>query len=186
MDNYFSQNGKPVVLFVGRLAEVKGVTYLIEAMKQVDAILAIVGEGPLRQELERQAAPLGDKIRFLGGKTHDELATIYASADVFVAPSVKAKDGGVEGFGLVFLEAMASGLPVVASRSGGIPDLVHDGENGLLVPPAEPQALAEAINRVLLNPELKTKICQKGNETAQSFSYKNVGEKYKKVSESIL
>ena len=186
VDNYFSQNGKPVVLFVGRLAEVKGVTYLIEAMKQVDAILAIVGEGPLRQELERQAAPLGDKIRFLGGKTHDELATIYASADVFVAPSVKAKDGGVEGFGLVFLEAMASGLPVVASRSGGIPDLVHDGENGLLVPPAEPQALAEAINQVLTENEFRKKLVHDGMLTVQNYDYCVTGQKYaKKLKECI-
>ena len=186
VDNYFSQNGKPVVLFVGRLAEVKGVTYLIEAMKQVDAILAIVGEGPLRQELERQAAPLGDKIRFLGGKTHDELATIYASADVFVAPSVKAKDGGVEGFGLVFLEAMASGLPVVASRAGGIPDLVHDGENGLLVPPAEPQALAEAINQVLTENEFRKKLVHDGMLTVQNYDYCVTGQKYaKKLKECI-
>ncbi len=98
-ENYFGQNGKPVVLFVGRLAEVKGVTYLIEAMKQVDAMLVIVGDGPLREQLEEQAKPLGDKVQFLGAKTHDQLAEIYASADVFAAPSVRAKDGGVEGFG---------------------------------------------------------------------------------------
>lgn len=185
-ENFFGQREKPVILFVGRLAEKKGVTYLIDAMRQIDGVLVIVGDGPLRSALEKRASPLGKKVRFIGPKTHEQLAEIYASADVFAAPSVQAKDGDVEGFGLVFLEAMASGLPVVASRSGGIPYLVHDGENGLLVPPTESQPLAEAINRVLMNPELKIKICQKGNETAQSFSYKNVGEKYKKVLESIL
>ena len=177
-ENFFGQNGKPVVLFVGRLAEKKGVTYLIEAMKQVDAMLVIVGDGPLREQLEEQAKPLGDKVQFLGAKTHDQLAEIYASADVFAAPSVRAKDGGVEGFGLVFLEAMASGLPIVASRSGGIPDLIHNGENGLLVEPGNVEELAGAIERVLENRDMRAELVTSGNKTVEFYDYRTVGFQY--------
>ena len=165
-------------MFVGRLAEVKGVTYLIEAMKQVDAMLVIVGDGPLREQLEEQAKLLGDKVQFLGAKTHDQLAEIYASADVFAAPSVRAKDGGVEGFGLVFLEAMASGLPIVASRSGGIPDLIHNGENGLLVEPGNVEELAGAIERVLENRDMRAELVTSGNKTVEFYDYRTVGFQY--------
>ena len=185
-ENFFGQNGKPVVLFVGRLAEKKGVTYLIEAMKQVDAMLVIVGDGPLRAQLEEQAKPLGDKVQFLGAKTHDQLAEIYASADVFAAPSVQAKDGDVEGFGLVFLEAMASGLPVVASRSGGIPYLVHDGENGLLVEPGNVEELAGAIRKMINMEDLRNVVCANGMERIQNFTYTSVGKKYIKLLENLI
>lgn len=185
-ENFFGQNGKPVVLFVGRLAEKKGVTYLIEAMKQVDAMLVIVGDGPLREQLEEQAKPLGDKVQFLGAKTHDQLAEIYASADVFAAPSVQAKDGDVEGFGLVFLEAMASGLPVVASRSGGIPYLVHDGENGLLVEPGNVEELAGAIRKMISMEDLRNVVCANGMERIQNFTYTSVGKKYIKLLENLI
>lgn len=184
-ENFFGQNGKPVVLFVGRLAEKKGVTYLIEAMKRVDAQLVIVGDGPLRAQLEEQAKPLGDKVQFLGAKTHDQLAEIYASADVFAAPSVQAKDGDVEGFGLVFLEAMASGLPVVASRSGGIPYLVHDGENGLLVEPGKAEELAGAIERVLKNVNLRMILIKGGKETVGIYDYRTIGFRYGSLLEQI-
>ena len=125
IENYFGQGDKKAVLFVGRLVEIKGVKYLIEAMRDVDANLYIVGDGPLREELKEQASSL-DNVFFLGSKSHKELETIYASADIFCMPSITAKDGGQEGFGLVMLEAMASGLPVVASNSGGITQLIKD------------------------------------------------------------
>lgn len=131
-ENYFGQGDKKVVLFVGRLAEKKGVTYLLEAMVEIDALLVVVGDGPLREELKAQAEAIKEKVVFLGAKTHDELRIIYASADIFVCPSVTGKDGAQEGLGLVILEAMASGVPVVASRSGGIVQLIVDGTNGLL------------------------------------------------------
>ena len=87
----------------------------------------------------------GKKIVFLGAKTHEELKKIYASADLFVMPSITAKDGDKEGFGLVILEAFASGLPIVASRSGGITDIVKDGVNGFLVEEKDVSGMAEQI-----------------------------------------
>lgn len=186
-ENYFNQNNRKAVLFVGRLAEKKGVTYLIDAMKQVDnAVLYIAGKGSLETELKKQAEELGDKVVFLGPKTHQELAEIYASADVFVAPSITAKDGDKEGFGLVIIEAMASGVPVVASRSGGITDIITDGNNGLLCEEKNIDELAQNINRVLSDDGLRDKLIRNGMETAVQNSYEEVGKKYHKLIEEYF
>lgn len=178
VQNYFNQGDQKVVLFVGRLAEKKGVTYLIEAMKEVDAKLVIVGDGPLRKQLEDQAKEQGDKIEFLGAKTHDELKTIYASADVFVAPSVTAKDGDQEGVPTAIMEAMASGLPVVASASGGIEELIINNVNGLLVGEKDIKGITERINKVLLDKQLYYSITKKALETSAQLDYKKLAEKY--------
>ena len=182
VENYFGQGDKKVVLFVGRLAEKKGVAYLIEAMKQIDALLVIVGNGPLRKTLEEQAEQVGkDRIRFLGEKTHEELKKIDASADIFVAPSVTAKDGDQEGLGLVLLEAMASGLPVVASKSGGITQIIKDGENGLLCEEKCVWQLAENICALLNDECLYKKIAENGNRTVKAYDYVQTTEKYMQI-----
>lgn len=187
VENFFDQKDKKVILFVGRLAEVKGVPVLLKAMEQIeDALLIIAGSGDQEEELKRLALPLGDKVRFVGKKTQEELATYYASADVFVAPSIRTKSGLEEGFGLVFLEAMASGLPVVASRSGGIPDLVHDGENGLLTEPGDPDDLAKALNRLLQDEALREVLSQNGYATAKDHDYSAVGERYAKLLKGMI
>lgn len=185
--DYFGQGDKKVVLFVGRLAEKKGVTYLIEAMKQIDAMLVIVGDGPLRQSLEEQAMQLErGKVRFLGGKTHDELKTIYASADIFVAPSITAKDGDQEGLGLVILEAMASGLPVVASHSGGISQLIKDGVNGLMCDEKCVWQLADNISSLLDDCGLAQKIIQGAKKVVEKYDYVNIAEQYREKIEMML
>lgn len=181
---YFGNNAGKSVLFVGRLAEKKGVTYLIEAFKKVSgATLYIVGGGPLEEELKAQASveELRDKVVFLGPKSHDELPKIYASADVFCAPSVTASDGDKEGFGLVILEAMASGTVVVASRSGGIPDIISDGKNGFLVEERDTDGLAYAINKALS--EDMSDIVSAGMQTADSYSYEKIAERYHQMIE---
>ncbi|WP_300926941.1 glycosyltransferase family 4 protein [uncultured Dubosiella sp.] len=184
IENYFNQENKKVVLFVGRLAEVKGVKYLIESMKDVDAKLVIVGSGPLEAQLKKQAETLRNKVEFLGPKTHKELKTIYASADIFVMPSITASDGGKEGFGLVILEAMASGLPVVASDSGGIPTIVENNYNGFLVEEKSSRALSCAINKILKSPEKEKKEMKiRVIETANKYSYEEIGKKYFKFME---
>lgn len=185
-EQFFGQGEKKVVLFVGRLAEKKGVTYLIEAMKEVDAMLVIVGKGPLEDELKKQAEPLKEKVRFLGAKTHEELQTIYASADVFAAPSVTAQDGDKEGFGLVIIEAMASGLPVVASRSGGIVDIVKENENGFLSEEKDIKQLADNINKILKDDRLYTDMAKKAVETAKQFDYAVIAEKYMHLIENYI
>jgi len=180
IENYFGQGEKKVVLFVGRLAEKKGVTYLIEAMKKVEALLVIVGSGPLEKDLKAQAAEQGDKIQFIGAKTHEELKTVYASSDVFAMPSITATDGDREGLPVVALEAMASGLPVIASRSGGIEEVISDGENGMLCGEKNIGQLRECMNRLLKDRELYQKIIRRGEDTVKQYDYQYIAGCYKK------
>ena len=182
-ENYFGQGNQKVLLFVGRLAEKKGVCYAIEAMRNVDnAMLVIAGDGPLREELQRQADKVmrgtGKKIVFLGAKTREELKKIYASADLFVMPSITAKDGDKEGFGLVILEAFASGLPIVASRSGGITDIVKDGVNGFLVEEKDVSGMAEQIDRLLKDEEIYNKMQIEAKKSAQQYDYRQIAARY--------
>ena len=183
VENYFGQGDKKVVLFVGRLAEKKGVSYAIEAMRQVNnAMLVITGDGPLKSKLQRQAETVqkesGSTILFLGAKTHEELKGIYASADLFVMPSITAKDGDKEGFGLVILEAFASGLPIVASRSGGITDIVKDGVNGYLAEEKDVSGLADRINIVLQDKNIYNKMQTEAKKTAQRYDYCEIAKRY--------
>lgn len=183
--NYFEQGNKKVILFVGRLVEIKGVTYLIDAMKSIDAILVIVGNGPLREELELQSKPLKGKVIFWGTKTHEELKEIYASADIFAVPSVSTQAGGKEGLGIVILEAMASGLPVVATRTGGIPDLITEGKNGLLFEQKNIIQMAECINKILNDEELRISLINEGIKTVEDYDYKNIAKRYKEILDNI-
>ena len=176
--DYFGQGKRKVALFVGRLAEKKGVTYLISAMKQMDAVLVIVGEGPLREKLQEQARDMNVEAVFLGAKTHDELKRIYASADVFVMPSVTAKDGDQEGLGLVMLEAMASGLPIVANDSGGISQVIENGVNGLLCQEKNVAQLTDAISTVLNDDVLASRLRKNGAELVKQYDYKEIAAKY--------
>ena len=169
--DYFGQGDKKVVLFVGRLAEKKGVTYLLGAMEQIDAMLVVVGDGPLREELEIQGKRINER----------ELKKIYASSDVFVCPSITAMDGDVEGFGLVMLEAMASGLPIVASNSGGIVQLIEDGVNGLLCEEKSIWQLIDNICSLLSNEDFYQQIAKNGKKTVEQYDYCLISKKYKAV-----
>ncbi len=179
--NYFQQNEKKVVLFVGRLAEKKGVTYLIDAMKNIDAKLVIVGDGPLRESLELQAKEQGNKIIFLGAKTHEELKTIYASADIFVAPSVTAKDGDKEGIPTAIMEAMASGLPIVASNSGGICEIIEDEKNGYLVEEKNVEQLIDRINQIILYPDRAEAMQEEALKSSKEKDYRSLAKRYAKI-----
>lgn len=178
VSNYFNQDDKKVVLFVGRLAEKKGVKYLIEAMREVDALLVIVGDGPLRDELKKQAKILGDKVKFLGAKTHDELKIIYASADIFVAPSITANDGDQEGLPTTIMEAMASGLAVVASDSGGISQVISDDINGLLCKEKDINGLSKSISKCLVD-ENRIKFINENKSSIDKCSYSSLVKQYK-------
>jgi phosphatidylinositol alpha-1,6-mannosyltransferase len=146
-----------VILTVGRLVERKGFDLSLEATARLletgkDIRYLIVGEGPQKRKLQQLASKLGleDHVVFVGSVAEEELAAHYNLATLFVMPSRYMPDeGSVEGLGLVYLEAMASALPVVAGRSGGVPDIVIDGENGLLVDPGSVTELTGAIDRLL-------------------------------------
>ncbi len=148
-----------IVLFVGRLVEKKGCGNLIEAMAEVQrrrpaAELVVIGGGPLRADYEARAAALRVRCRFLGHQPTAVVKEWMARAAVFCVPSVVAGSGDAEGFGMVFIEAQAMGLPVVSTRSGGIPEAVKDRETGLLVSERDPRALAEAILQLMQDGEL--------------------------------
>jgi glycosyltransferase involved in cell wall biosynthesis len=138
----------PLVLTVARLDAQKGVAYLLGAAADVpDAVFVIAGEGPERAALEAQASSLGiaHRVRFLGHRR--DVPALLAIADLFVLPSLW------EGLPLSVLEAMAAGVPVVATRIGGTDELVRDGETGTLAPPENGPALADAIRSVLYDRE---------------------------------
>lgn len=185
IEDYFDTERK-VVLFVGRLAEKKGVKYLIEAMKEVDAVLYIVGEGPLGMELREQAKSYEDKVKFLGAKSHEELPVIMASADLFVAPSIVATNGDQEGLPVSIMEALASGLPVVAGNSGGTKDIIENGVNGFVVDAKNVEQLTDKINQIIKNDILLKKMGENSVKTAKKYSYKIIGEKYHELIQEKL
>jgi phosphatidyl-myo-inositol dimannoside synthase len=126
-----------------------------------DAALLLVGAGRYRDELETLAGSLGvaDSVRFTGGVPHDELPAHYAAGDVFAMPC-RTRRGGldIEGLGIVFLEASATGLPVLVGDSGGAPDAVRDGETGLLVDGREVAAVADRLVQLLTDESLRSRM----------------------------
>ena len=148
-----------IVLFVGRLVEKKGCASLIEAMAKVQHCdpateLVVIGDGQLRPDYEARAAALRLRCCFLGTQSTNVVRDWMARAAIFCVPSVIAASGDTEGFGMVFIEAQAMGLPVVSTLSGGIPEAVKHGETGLLVSERNPGALAEAILQLMRDEEL--------------------------------
>ncbi|MEX2584319.1 MAG: glycosyltransferase family 4 protein [Gemmatimonadota bacterium] len=169
------------ILFVGRLVERKGVQVLLRAMTGLNGggavRLTVAGDGPLRRELERLAAELDleDRVEFTGRVTDGELRRLYDTSDLFVLPAVRDAKGDVEGLGVVLIEALLHGVPVVASDSGGIPDIVRDGETGLLVRPGDPGDLAAAIERAMANPDLTARLAAAGwDHVREHFSWERI------------
>ena len=157
---------------VGRLAPIKGLSYLLVAISRVaksfdhEFCLLVVGDGELRRDLESQASALGieSRIRFLGWRF--DLERIYADLDIVVLSSLN------EGTPVSLIEAMAAGKAVVATKVGGVPDLVEDGKTGVLVPSKDPEALTEAILQLLKNDTL----CRRLGEKASLWGDKPNGE----------
>ena len=157
------------LLGVGRFAEKKGFLYLIRAMPEVlkqhpDAKQVLIGFGPQEEKLKQLTHDLGvsNSVLFPGSKTGLDLAEYFATADIFVGPSIVTSSGDTEGLGVVFLEAMASGTAVVASNVGGISDIVEDEVNGLMVKQKNPSAIAQKVLSLAEDPALKEKISSNG------------------------
>lgn len=174
-----------IILCVAELHERKGQKYLIEAAKILADVgtlnfkLVFVGDGPERKYYEKLSAPLGNKVLFLGRKK--EIAKLMSASYVFVLPSVR------EAFGLVLLEAACVSLPIIATNVGGIPEIIDDGKTGILVPPENPQALAEAINKLLQNPDLAANLARAAKSKVEMhFSAKTMAEKTAEVYDKVL
>ncbi|MFI9252189.1 glycosyltransferase family 4 protein [Streptomyces sp. NPDC053069] len=163
---------RPVVVCVSRLVPRKGQDTLIRAMPRIlaaepDTVLLIVGGGPYERDLRRLAAEtgVGGSVRFTGAVPWSELPAHYGAGDVFAMPC-RTRRGGldVEGLGIVYLEASATGLPVVAGDSGGAPDAVLDGETGWVVRGGDPTEAAERIVTLLGDPELRRRMGERGRQ----------------------
>ncbi|MEX2293209.1 MAG: glycosyltransferase [Acidimicrobiales bacterium] len=151
------------ILFVGRLVEKKGVFDLLEAVARLraDGIappVEIIGDGPVRADVERFVARERLDVRLRGAQPREEVRAAMQRAAVQCNPSRTAPNGDREGFGMVLAEAQATGLPVVASSSGGMVDAVDDGRTGLLVPEADPVAVSDALRRCLLEDGLHARL----------------------------
>jgi len=144
---------------IGRFIEVKGQSYLIEACRRLvasgmEVLCYLVGDGPERKFLEQQVAAggLGARVRFIGQLRREAVSELLQSVDVLVAPSVPTDDGRREGIPVVLMEAMATGVPVVASNISGIPELIEHGKSGILVPARDAEGLAGAIRYLAEHP----------------------------------
>lgn len=177
----------PYLLAAGRLEPLKGFQYAIEALAIVrahglDVRLFIAGSDTGDEaRLREVAARLGmdSRVSFLGAVERAQLAHLYAHAACAVVSSE------YESFSLVTLEAMSCGAPVAAAAVGGIPDIVRDGENGLLFPPADVGALADCVERILLRPALREKFVAKGRATIERFTWDAVAAQYEEEYEAV-
>ncbi len=175
----------PLLVTVGNLSAKKDHRLLLTAFAEVghrrsDAILVIIGGGPLAEELRRYADELGldDRVRFLGQRS--DVPSLLPAFDVFVLSSRH------EGLPLAMLEAMASGLPVVVTEVGGVPEVVSHDENGLMVPPGDPIALAAAIESVLDDRSRSARLAAMGRVTASEFSIRASVERTKAAYSGLL
>jgi glycosyltransferase involved in cell wall biosynthesis len=178
-----------VVGYVGWLIPIKGVTYLVSAMSRVveqhpESMLVLVGKGDDRGEEEtkvkKQVESLGlaDKVRFLGWRP--DVDEIMGCFDIFVLPSLN------EGMGRVLVEAMAAGLPIVGSQVGGIPDLVKDGKNGLLVPAADASALENAISALIVDKTKRKRMGKAGKKICRQYSAEAMVEQIDNLYTTLL
>jgi glycosyltransferase involved in cell wall biosynthesis len=159
------------IVCIGSFEEVKGHKYLVEAcqilqQKGINFVCDLVGDGPTREQIAKQIAHAGleDKVIIHGSLKRLEVAKIMRAADVKVLASVPTADGKREGMPVVLMEAMACGLPVVSSQLSGIPELVENGHTGILVPPADFNALAVALQKLRDDPDLRLQMGHAGRE----------------------
>lgn len=181
IDRKYNLTGKKVVLFTGRLTVHKGVEYLIKAARKINGEVLILGDGPERKYLEELIKKYKlANVRILGYMPPKEgirYREFYRRADVYVAPSVWD-----EPLGLVILEAMAAGTPVICTRKGGITSIIKDGYNGFLVRARNSQEIADRVNQLLQDENLRLKMAQRARKTIEEkFTWEEVANKFEKI-----
>lgn len=174
---------RPRVVFVGRLCAQKDPLTLVRAVPllRTDASVVVVGDGPLRAEVEDEVRRLGvgDRVHLVGAVPRSRVPSYLAGGDVFVLPS------RYEELGTAIVEASAAGLPLVASRTGGIPDVVDDGVDGLLVDPGSPAAVAAAVDRVLADADLARRLGGAARAKAGRYDWDSLGRAVHTVYEAV-
>ena len=182
---------KKIILFCGRLTERKGVDYLIKSLPEINSKnihLVIAGGGRHESNLKKLSSSLNleNKITFFGRAKDDEMGLLHDVSDVFVCPSIVDSHGETEALGLVIPEAMESKLPVIGTSVGGIPDMIKNEINGILVPQKDPKAIANAIDKILNNSEFTKKIIQNSHDTVDEFLPEIITKKHLKLFEDIM
>lgn len=175
-----------VLLFVGRLVEIKGLRDLITAFSllnesfQIKTELWIIGDGAERKALETLTRTLNltSRVTFYGRLPNDQLPDYYATADIFIAPSIVDSSGNEEGQGVILLEALACGTAIISTRTGGIVEVLEHGKTGLLVNPGDPHELKEAIERLLINKGLRESLSSEGKKIVQNYDWAVIAGKF--------
>jgi glycosyltransferase involved in cell wall biosynthesis len=172
-----------LIVAVGRLIEVKGFEYLIEAARLTPGVhVAIAGDGDLRDQLEERIRSTAAPVRLVGPLDRDAVATVFVAADAIAVPSIVDSHGNVDGLPNTLLEALASGRPVVATRVGGIPEVINDGTNGVLVPEKDAGALAAALRRFAEDSSPRAQLGLAGRATvAERFSWQETARAFEEA-----
>ncbi|MBP7711894.1 MAG: glycosyltransferase family 4 protein [Gammaproteobacteria bacterium] len=184
----------PLLAFVGRLVPEKGVDDFLAAIAELAPVLpdvrgVIIGDGAGRAAFERRARELGlaERVAFTGWQQPESVRAHLAAADVFVGPSRRSPSGWTEAQGIVFLEALAAGTPVVASRAGGIGDVIQDGETGLLVDEGEPEQIVASVQRLVAHPDFAAGLAKRGRaRVVRDFSKEATGSAFAGLFESLI
>jgi glycosyltransferase involved in cell wall biosynthesis len=181
------------IIFVGRFVAKKGIEILIDALTLIrDAYprieLLLVGDGPLRQQLEERVNMAGasGNVKFTGGVAHDVLPELYSSASIAVVPSIIDAQGDREGLGLVMIEAMGCGCAVVASAMEPLTEVVEHEKSGLIFEPGNAEDLSRQLVRLLRDPEFTKNLARRGGEIArESYDWGCISEYYTRLIEKI-
>jgi len=189
----YNVNSENVLLFIGRLAEKKGLSYLIQAMPKIvskspNTALIICGDGPLRKESEELVKKMDlDKfVRFTGYVTGRKKIDYFSLSDILIVPSIVTQSGDTEGLPVVILEGLAAGKAVVASNVSGIKDVIKNGYNGFLVMQKNPAAIAEKVLELINNKELMRNISRNALVTSKKYDWGVIGKKYAAIVKSVL
>jgi glycosyltransferase involved in cell wall biosynthesis len=170
------------ILFIGRLIEIKGLEILLKALATLQEVqLLVAGDGEQRMALESLAAELKVNAVFLGQLGRAEKARLLATSTMVVIPSIRLPDGRTEGAPVVALEALAAGLPVIAAGVGGLSEIIIDGQNGLLFEAGNHLLLADRIQRLLDDRELRERLSSQARRTAEAFDWQIVGAKFSEI-----
>jgi len=183
---------KKNIIFIGRLTDKKGLIYLVKAMPIVfkkipNCTLTIVGDGPLKKSLEENVKNLNieNKILFVGYKIGKEKVNLLESSDILVVPSIKTKDNDEEGLPVVLMEGLATGKAIIATRCGGIPEIIKDQYNGLLINQKSSKELAEKIIYLLKNP-IKSRILEKNAlNSGKKYDWQIIAKQYSDIIKNI-
>ena len=172
-------SSQPMILFIGRLTEVKGVDVLLSAMRLVNgARLVVAGDGEQRSRLEARARGLGVDVTFLGRVDASARRRLLQECDAVVIPSRVLANGRTEGSPVVCLEAMAAGRPVIAARVGGLAEMIADGQNGLLFEAGDELALAEKLNLLIGDSDLRAGLAANARVSAANHSWALIGLRF--------